>query len=119
MGQVHNGHRWRKLVTELCPPGSWCEIEECWAPSREIQYGLRPRHPLGPSLDHIVEVWQGGAEYDPRNLRPSHLRCNVIKSNQLRAAARADAVQPRRQGRARAAAMGTSGRRRRSSVALD
>jgi 5-methylcytosine-specific restriction endonuclease McrA len=118
MARDHNGHAWRKLVEELCPPGSWCEIEECQYPSREIVFGLRPRHPRGPSLDHIIELQYGGTD-DPWNLRPSHLRCNVVKSNRLRALARAETATPQRPSRARAAAAGAPTRRRRSSAVLD
>lgn len=87
---------------------------------REIHFDLRPRHPWGPSLDHIIEVQYGGAEYDPANLRPAHLSCNVRKSNKLRAAARAEAAAAarRRPGRARTAAFG-GGRSGRAASALD
>ena len=51
-----SGHAWRQLVERLCPPGSYCQVDHCYAPTREIIFGLRPRHPLGPSLDHVVEL---------------------------------------------------------------
>jgi len=116
MGDVHNGHRWRELVRVLCPPGSWCEVDECFGPTREIVFGLRPRHPLGPSLDHVVEVWQGGAEYDPANLVPAHLGCNVRKSNRLRREAR-EGRQRSRAGRSHAIA--ASARSKRSAAAFN
>lgn len=115
MGQVHSGHRWRELVRVLCPSGSFCEVDICVAPSREIVFGLRPRHPLGPSLDHVIEVWQGGAEYDPANLVPAHLGCNVRKSNRLRAAARAGTPTPRP---SRTRAVATPNRPKRTATAL-
>lgn len=117
MGSVHRGHRWRELVRVLCPPGSRCEVEECWCPTcRLILFGLRPRHPWGPSLDHLVELQFGGARYDPANLRPAHLSCNVRKSNRLRAEA-AQARRPARRGRARSVA--TAARPKRSGAAFD
>lgn len=117
--EIYNTHRWRELVKILCPPGSLCEIEECAAPSREILFGLRPRHSLGPSLDHIVELQFGGDEYDPANLRPSHLGCNVRKSNKLRRLAREALAQaPARVGRTKAALLAPS-RVKRSSEVLD
>lgn len=73
------GRQWRRLVKELCPPGSLCLIPECKAASREIVFGLRPNHPLGPSLDHIVDLQYGGHPTDPANLRPAHFGCNAGK----------------------------------------
>lgn len=74
-----SGAVWRGLVKTHCPPGSICAL--C---GREIVFGLRPRHPKGPSLDHIVELWQGGHPTAVWNLQPAHLGCNVRKSNALR-----------------------------------
>ena len=77
------GRLWRRLVKELCPPGSLCEIPECKAAARgltrEIVFGLRRNHPLGPSLDHIVDLQYGGHPTDPANLRPAHFGCNSGK----------------------------------------
>lgn len=116
--EVYNTHRWRKLVKLLCRPGAYCQVEECAAPSRMIIFGLRPRHPLGPSLDHIIELQYGGAPYDPDNLRPAHLGCNVRKSNRLRAERKRGIILRRRAGRARAAAQAST-RVKRTSEALD
>ena len=113
-----SGHAWRQLVERLCPPGSYCQVDHCYAPSREIIFGLRPRHPLGPSLDHVVEMWEGGDPEDPANLQPAHLTCNVRKSNARRAQARAR-VERARTSRARAVALGSSARVRRTSAAFD
>lgn len=44
--------------------------------TREIVFGLRRNHPLGPSLDHIVKLQDGGHPTDPANLRPAHYGCN-------------------------------------------
>ena len=84
-----DGRVWRRLVAELCPPGSWCLIPECDKPSREILFGLRPSHPLGPSLDHIVPLDDGGHPTDPGNLRPAHLGCNAARGARMAAAKRA------------------------------
>lgn len=73
------GRLWRRLVRDLCPPGSYCEVEACRAPTREIVFGLRHNHPLGPSLDHIVPLSQGGHPTDPANLRPAHFGCNAAR----------------------------------------
>lgn len=116
---IYNTHRWRKLVRLLVRPGAICEVEECAASSRVILFGLRPRHPLGPSLDHIVELQYGGAPYDPANLRPAHLGCNVRKSNRLRKEHREGLLRrAARSGRSRVAASAPT-RRKRTAAALD
>lgn len=72
--------RWKRLVVELCPPGSVCAL--CQGERGPIEFGLRPRHPLGPSLDHVRPAsrcryaWQ---LWDPLNLQPAHLGCNAGK----------------------------------------
>lgn len=112
-----SGHAWRELVRLLCPPGSYCQVDECVYPSREILYDLRPRHPQGPSLDHIVELWEGGAAEDPANLQPAHLRCNVIKSNRRRAEHRATLTRTRQRA-TRLVAMDEQPRPKRSAQAF-
>ncbi|WP_461634488.1 HNH endonuclease [Glutamicibacter soli] len=42
-------------------------------------FGLRPRHPYGPSLDHIIALIDGGHPTAPWNLQPMHLGCNSKK----------------------------------------
>lgn len=58
------------LLTLVCPPGS-----VCWLCRRPVIYGLRPWHPWGPSLDHVVPASKGGT-WHPSNLRPCHFGCN-------------------------------------------
>lgn len=74
-----NGRPWRRLVATYCTPGSAC----AWC-GEEILFGLRPRHPLGPSLDHILALIDGGHPTAPWNLQPMHLGCNVRKENARR-----------------------------------
>lgn len=85
------GRPWRRLVARHCPPGSVCA--SCRKP---IVFGLRPRHPLGPSLDHIVALIDGGHPTAAWNLQPMHLGCNVRKENARRRkqAARVPAERP-------------------------
>lgn len=78
------GRQWRRLVDELCPPGSLCEIPECSKPTRLILFGLRPGHPMGPSLDHIVPLDEGGHPTARSNLRPAHVGCNSARGNRRR-----------------------------------
>jgi len=81
-----SGRPWLRLVKRYCPPGSIC----AWC-HEEIVFGLRPRHPLGPSLDHIVALVAGGHPTAPWNLQPMHLGCNVKKENQRRRIVKAGA----------------------------
>lgn len=41
---------------------------------------LRHPDPMCASLDHVIPVSEGGTS-DPRNLRLTHLRCNLIRRN--------------------------------------
>ena len=78
------GRPWRRLVQLHCSPGSIC----AWC-NEPIVFGLRPRHPAGPSLDHIVALVDGGHPTAPWNLQPMHLGCNVKKENARRRKAKA------------------------------
>ncbi|WP_228373394.1 HNH endonuclease [Demequina gelatinilytica] len=75
------GRRWRELTREVCPPGSMCEAERCKASTREIIFGLRRNHPLGPSVDHIVSLKKGGHPTARENLRPAHFGCNSSRGS--------------------------------------
>ncbi|WP_411732174.1 HNH endonuclease [Paeniglutamicibacter sp.] len=66
-------------MAQHCPPGSIC----AWC-RKPIVFGLRPRHSLGPSLDHIIALVDGGHPTAPWNLQPMHLGCNVRKENERR-----------------------------------
>jgi len=78
---VRGSRRWKALVVELCPPGSVCGI--CLGQRGPIRFGLRARHSLGPSLDHIVSPTLGGDPWDPSNLQPAHFGCNSGKRDRL------------------------------------
>lgn len=71
------GRAWRRLVEQLCPPGSVCAL--CLGARGPILFGLRRNHPLGPSLDHIVPLSRGGHPTAPWNLQPAHFGCNARK----------------------------------------
>ena len=73
------GRAWRRLVQEICPPGSVCMIPSCKQATREILFGLRHNHPLGPSVDHITDLQYGGHPTARWNLRPAHFGCNAGK----------------------------------------
>lgn len=50
-----------------------------------IQTGVPKRHPLSPSLDHIVPLSLGG-QHTHDNVQAAHLICNGRKGNRLTAA---------------------------------
>lgn len=68
---------WKRLVAQYCVEGVTCSI--CHGAKGEVLFGLRPRHPLGPSLDHVVPLDRGGHPTDPGNLAPAHFGCNSGK----------------------------------------
>lgn len=78
------GRTWRRLLAELVTPGTECAVPECDKATREILFGLRPNHPLGPSLDHIVPLEYGGHPTARWNLRPAHFGCNSARGNRAR-----------------------------------
>jgi hypothetical protein len=59
--------------------------EPCWVCGHRIDLSLPPRTPWSFSVDHAVQLCDGGHPTDPANLRPAHLRHNVQRSNRLRA----------------------------------
>jgi 5-methylcytosine-specific restriction endonuclease McrA len=65
------GAEWDRIKKLVCPPGSLC-----WICKQPILFGLRPRHPKGPSVDHVRSLKLGGHPTDLRNLRPAHYGCN-------------------------------------------
>lgn len=49
----------------------------CGICSQPVDVTLSGQHPDGPHVDHITPVARGGAEFDPRNCRITHNRCNL------------------------------------------
>ena len=70
------GREWERIKREVCPPGSLCAMPVCKMSNRVIVFGLRHNHPLGPSVDHIIRITDGGHPTARWNLRPAHFGCN-------------------------------------------
>jgi 5-methylcytosine-specific restriction endonuclease McrA len=51
----------------------------CWLCGKPVVYGLRRNHPLGPSLDHLVALENGGHPTALENLAVAHYGCNSRK----------------------------------------
>jgi 5-methylcytosine-specific restriction endonuclease McrA len=62
-----------------------------------IDKELPPGDPMSKTVDHITALIDGGLPLDPDNLQPAHLRCNLTKEAERRAA-RAAGVEPVREG---------------------
>ena len=84
-----SGRSWRTLcalIHEGNPP--------CYLCGKPIIHGLRPRHPQGPSVDHVNNCrWDNRLE----NLAPAHLSCNVRKENARRRRAKQNKLNAGRQ----------------------
>ena len=79
-GPGRTGHRWRVLCTQV-----YREETHCWLCRRWVDQTLPHNDPQARSVDHVVELWQGGDPLDRANCRLAHRGCNSIKSNHLRA----------------------------------
>lgn len=71
---------YRKFRDEFCAPKLGAR---CWLCGELIHYHQRPRHRLGPSLDHLVPLSRGGSLLDPSNARLAHYGCNCARGNGL------------------------------------
>lgn len=58
--------------------------EVCWICGGSVRYDLGPRHPLAPSVDHLVPLSLGGHPLDPQNAELAHYGCNSRRGNGTR-----------------------------------
>lgn len=65
----------------LAPDPLWCGI--C---GYRIDKHLPATDPWSRTVDHIVEIIDGGAELDPDNLQPAHRECNNAKESRRKTA---------------------------------
>ena len=78
------GTAWWKVQAQV-----YAEETHCWWCGQWVDQSLDGRtHPMGRTVDHVLELWQGGAEVDRSNCRLAHRRCNSAKSNRTRAKAK-------------------------------
>ncbi|MDR0594536.1 MAG: HNH endonuclease [Bifidobacteriaceae bacterium] len=52
----------------------------CHLCGEPVEFGLRPHHPRGPSMDHVAPRSHGGS-WDLANLLPAHFGCNSSRGN--------------------------------------
>jgi HNH endonuclease len=72
------GRRWRDAAARVRARAA--RGEPCHVCGYPIDLTLPPRSPMSFSVDHLQELALGGAETDPQNLRPAHLRHNIQRS---------------------------------------
>jgi hypothetical protein len=56
----------------------------CWLCGRWVDHTLPGNHPLGHTVDHLVQLDHDGPELARDNLRLAHRSCNTARSNRLR-----------------------------------
>lgn len=78
--QGRQGRGWREAQAQV-----FAEETHCWWCGKYVDQELPKSHPMGRTVDHILELWQGGHPRDRTNLRLAHRRCNSVKSNKARA----------------------------------
>jgi 5-methylcytosine-specific restriction endonuclease McrA len=79
-----SGTAWLRVQARV-----FAEETDCWWCGRYVDQSLDGRrHPMGKTVDHVQELWEGGDPLDRANLRLAHRRCNTAKSNRRRAGAR-------------------------------
>jgi hypothetical protein len=76
------GRRWRR-VRDACLLGATacrlCHHAACPDARGERTDRRCPGRYTPDSADHIVPIELGGAEYDPANVQPAHLCCNIAR----------------------------------------
>lgn len=78
---ARSGTRWFAVQAQV-----FAEETHCWLCGNYVDQDLPGRtHPMGRTVDHVRELWQGGDPFDRANCRLAHRRCNSAKSNRARA----------------------------------
>lgn len=73
------GRPWRRLCAQV-----YAEETHCWLCRKWVDMALPYNHRMSRTVDHVVEIHQGGDPLDRANLRLAHRSCNTSKSNALR-----------------------------------
>lgn len=82
-----SGTPWLRLQTQV-----YAEETHCWICRRYVDQTLDRRHRMSRTVDHVVELWQGGDPLDRANCRLAHRRCNSSKSQAVRHPTRSDGL---------------------------
>jgi 5-methylcytosine-specific restriction endonuclease McrA len=74
-----SGTAWLRVQAQV-----YAEETHCWWCRKWVNQELPRTHPMSRTVDHLLELWQGGDPLDRANLRLSHRRCNSAKSQKQR-----------------------------------
>jgi 5-methylcytosine-specific restriction endonuclease McrA len=77
------GTAWWRVQAQV-----FAEETQCWLCGGFVDQELPREHPMSRTVDHVMELWQGGDPLDRANCRLAHRRCNSAKSNKARSKAR-------------------------------
>jgi len=77
--QYRNGRPWRALCAQVR-----AEETTCWVCHGWVDQTIDSRHPRSPTVDHVIQLRDGGEPHDRNNLRLAHRNCNTVRANQLR-----------------------------------
>lgn len=55
--------------------------EICWLCGKPVRYDVGPRHPLAPSVDHLIPLSKGGHPTAIENAELAHYGCNSARGN--------------------------------------
>lgn len=70
-----SGTAWFKLRAQV-----YAEETHCWWCRQYVNQALHRTHPMSRTVDHLIELWEGGDPLDRGNCRLAHRRCNSSKS---------------------------------------
>lgn len=82
------GREWRAARAAVLVPGVTCAWPDCPHPGVPLDLDLPRADPWSATVDHHVELVDGGHPTDPANLAPMHRTCNQAKENRRRSKAR-------------------------------
>ncbi len=69
---MYQTQRWQETRLDILARDGW----QCGLCGQLIDPDARPGSSLAACVDHIVPTLEGGAFFDPANLRAAHIRCN-------------------------------------------
>lgn len=88
--RLRAGRPWRTLCATVR-----AEETHCWVCSRWVDQDLHAHHPRSATVDHVVQLRDGGPAHERTNVRLAHRGCNTARANRLRGGRQALIVDPR------------------------
>lgn len=78
--RLRSGRPWRR-VQQLV----FAEESHCWICGAYVDQALHAEHPWSRTVDHLIQLRDGGEALDRANCRLAHRGCNTTRANKLRA----------------------------------